>query len=586
MLVNNAGALLTEQADLRGRLRDDVRHDGARALRPHARSPAAAAGRATTDGSSRSPPAGCTPRPLHLDDLQMEREPVPRLGRLRAGEAGAGGPDPRVGPAARGDRRWWRTRCIRDGRTRPGIEASLPRFRRLIGPAPADPGGGRRHHRVARRRAGGGPSPPAGSGSTAGPGPSTSLPGTRVSAEQARALWQACDRMVTGPSRSTVGDCIGSGPRTYAHAGGTIGGMADIAVIGGGIAGPGRGVGALAHGTRVTVYESDAPSRRARDTRSRWTTATGVVPVDTGFIVYNERNYPNLVRLFAHLGVPTEPSDMSFAVSLDGGRFEYQARALGLLAAADEPLAPRATDAWSRDMVRFTREARRPGRVPDHASRGRLPGSGADTPSAFRRDFLLPMRGVHLVLEPRRDARLPGRVDDPVPGQSRPAARRRASPRWRTVTGGSRDVRPSAVRPLRRPTCDSRRPCPAIVRRARRRAWSATRRGGIDRFDHVVLATHADTIAPRSWAPTRRRSETQMLQAFRYQENRAVLHRDLVADAPAPARCGPAGTTCPNGGRLRGRARVGLLLDEPPAEPPDRPAGHRSRSTRRASPGT
>lgn len=58
----------------------------------------------------------------------------------------------------------------------------------------------------------------------------------------------------------------------------------------------------------------------------------GLMPVDTGFIVYNERNYPNLTRLLAHLEVPTRPSEMSFGVSIDSGRLEYAGRTRGLFA--------------------------------------------------------------------------------------------------------------------------------------------------------------------------------------------------------------------------------------------------------------
>jgi len=80
------------------------------------------------------------------------------------------------------------------------------------------------------------------------------------------------------------------------------------------------------------------------------------VPVDTGFIVFNPLNYPNLVNMFDHLGVATQDSDMSFAVSLDGGRCEYEGSARGLLVQPSNLLRPRY---WSMfaELVRFYRTA-------------------------------------------------------------------------------------------------------------------------------------------------------------------------------------------------------------------------------------
>jgi predicted NAD/FAD-binding protein len=88
-------------------------------------------------------------------------------------------------------------------------------------------------------------------------------------------------------------------------------------------------------------------------------TPDGIIPVDTGFIVYNEKTYPNLTALFAHLDVPTHASDMSFAVSLEEGELEYSGSSLnGLFAQRSNVFRPRF---WSmlNDLWRFYREAPR-----------------------------------------------------------------------------------------------------------------------------------------------------------------------------------------------------------------------------------
>ena len=193
------------------------------------------------------------------------------------------------------------------------------------------------------------------------------------------------------------------------------------------------------------------------------------VPVDTGFIVYNERNYPNLVRLFDTLGVATEPSDMSFSVSTEGGAFEYRARALGMLAQPSNLLRP-SYRRMLREIVRFSREAKAlVGREPDESTGEWLEHAGYS--SAFRDDFLLPMVGVHLVLEPAPDALLPGSDDGRLPRQPR-TARSREPPAVAHGDGREPRVRASGRRCVRRRPHRDRRSIRWCANPTR--CWSAT----------------------------------------------------------------------------------------------------------------
>src|SRR5690606_18153574 len=95
----------------------------------------------------------------------------------------------------------------------------------------------------------------------------------------------------------------------------------NIAVIGSGIAGM-SAAWLLSRRHQVTVFEKEGRLGGHSNT-AELDLGGKPIAVDTGFIVYNERNYPNLTALFAHLGVPTKASEMSFAVSRDRGALEY-----------------------------------------------------------------------------------------------------------------------------------------------------------------------------------------------------------------------------------------------------------------------
>src|SRR6266436_3849493 len=129
-----------------------------------------------------------------------------------------------------------------------------------------------------------------------------------------------------------------------------------IAVVGAGVAALGA-AWLLSQRHDVVVYERESRFGGHACT-VEVPTGAGSRPVDVGFIVFNKRNYPNLVALFGHLGVTTQASDMSFAVSLDQGRFEYGTSFAGYLAQRLNVVRPSFLR-MTRDILRFNRLAPR-----------------------------------------------------------------------------------------------------------------------------------------------------------------------------------------------------------------------------------
>jgi hypothetical protein len=293
----------------------------------------------------------------------------------------------------------------------------------------------------------------------------------------------------------------------------------EIAVIGTGIAGM-SAAWLLSPAHHVTVYEA-APRLGGHSNTVDVPGPDGPVGVDTGFIVYNEATYPNLTALFRHLDVATQPSDMSFGVSLRGGALEYAGTDLrGMFAQPANLLRPRY---WQmlRDLLRFYREARAD--LPALRAETRLcdylraRGYGA----AFVQDHLLPMAAA-IWSTPAAH----------VGEQSAAAFIRfcdnhgllqvKDRPVWRTVTGGSR----SYIRALTAPIADQLRPGCGVraVRRLPDRVLVTDASGKESRFDHVVIAAHADQALAMLPDPTQ--AEARLLGAIRYRANIAVLHTD------------------------------------------------------------
>jgi predicted NAD/FAD-binding protein len=297
-----------------------------------------------------------------------------------------------------------------------------------------------------------------------------------------------------------------------------------IAVIGGGISGLGA-AWRLSGKHRVTLFEA-APTLGGHANTVDVTVDGITAPVDTGFLVYNRRTYPNLVRMFERLEVPVAESDMSFAVSVGPHRFEWCGTNLAtLFAQPSNALSPRF---WRmlRDILRFNREAAALAAdggaetldvaLGDYLARGRYS-------DAFRDGYLLPMAAAIWSCPMKTMLGFPLgsfvrffhnhgllSIDD--------------RPQWYTVRGGSREY----VRRVASHLADVRTGTPVLgVARSPEGGPLGVRvatAAGTERFDRVVLACHSDQAL--ELLADADPDERALLGAVPYQPNRAFLHTD------------------------------------------------------------
>lgn len=296
-----------------------------------------------------------------------------------------------------------------------------------------------------------------------------------------------------------------------------------VAVVGSGIAGL-AAAWPLQNRHSVTLYEKDDRLGGHCNTVDVRDEAGNRLAIDTGFIVYNEINYPNLVALFQHLGVPTHPSEMSFAVSLGGGRLEYAGTDLkGLFAQPRNLLRPRFW-AMLRDIMRFYRAAPAllQGPAEETLSLGRYLEAGGYS-RAFVDDHLLPM-GAAIWSSTVEDMRAYPAASFVRFFASHGLLQLAGRPLWRTVTGGSRTYVARLAAALEG---SMRQACPVrAIRRQPDGVLVEDASGRIARFDQIVIAAHADQALALLADPSV--EERQLLGSFRYARNLALLHTDAA----------------------------------------------------------
>jgi len=293
-----------------------------------------------------------------------------------------------------------------------------------------------------------------------------------------------------------------------------------IAVIGSGIAGLGA-AWLLSRKYDVTVYEKNDYAGGHSNTVDA-PSASGTTPVDTGFIVFNEKTYPNLLGLFETLAVPVKKTDMSFAVSIDSGRVEYGGSTVNdVFAQRRNIVSPRFIKmVW--DIVKFYKSA--PALLKDPATADLSLGDfliRKGYGDAFIDDHILPMAAAiwSCSTETMRSFPLSSFIRFFVNHGLLELTDR---PQWWTVDGGSREYvkRLRAQLPGRFHTG---RPI-VSVKRQNGNVIVTDSDGVSEIYDTVVMACHGDQSCRLISDKTS--EETAILSGFTYQPNTAILHSD------------------------------------------------------------
>lgn len=292
-----------------------------------------------------------------------------------------------------------------------------------------------------------------------------------------------------------------------------------VAVVGSGISGLSV-AWLLSQKYQVTLFE--AGNYLGGHTNTVDVTVDGITaPVDTGFLVFNERTYPNLVELFSHLGVRTASSEMSFSVRIDEERVEWAGNSLASVFAQKRNLVKPEFWRMLKDILRFNRESQeivRSGRSANVSLGEFLVRGGYGR--AFRDWYLLPMSGAIWSCPTRQ------MLDYPVDTffrfcHNHGLLQLTGRPVWKTVVGGGREY----VRRLAASIEDIRlaSPVESVVRDTdgvRLRLENGTTEG----FSQIVFACHSDQAL--ALLADIVDIEKKLLSRFSYQQNRAVLHMD------------------------------------------------------------
>lgn len=303
--------------------------------------------------------------------------------------------------------------------------------------------------------------------------------------------------------------------------------MSRIAVIGTGISG--MGCAYLLHKKHeLTVYEKSAEI--GGHSRTKMVEHGGrSIPVDTGFIVFNHRNYPHLCGMFRHLGVPTEKSDMTFAITINNGALEWGAKNPNAVFGQRSNLLRPQFWGFVRDIFRFNARALRTAEAHPELTLGELLGK-LKVGDWYARYFILPIGGAIWSCSLEQMLSFPalafvrffkehGLLS--VVGQ----------PQWHTVSGGSREYVKRLTFPYRDRILTS---CAAVdIKRADGKVSVTDINGKTREFDHVVLACHGDQALKMLDATP---LEKSVLSPFRYSVNHAVLHKD-ASIMPRRRRC-------------------------------------------------